>query len=51
MSNEFSEKFFSIKMEKTIQSLKKDISTLRTGRANINMLEQLKLMSMVNKCQ
>ena len=43
MSNEFSEKFFSIKMEKTIQSLKKDISTLRTGRANINMLDTIKV--------
>ena len=43
MSNEFSEKFFSIKLEKTIQSLKKDISTLRTGRANINMLDTIKV--------
>ena len=43
MSNEFSEKIFSIKMEKTIQSLKKDISTLRTGRANINMLDTIKV--------
>ena len=36
MSNEFNENF-STKMDKTIQSLKKDISTLRTGRANSNM--------------
>ena len=36
-------KNFSIKMEKTIQSLKKDISTLRTGRANINMLDTIKV--------
>ena len=30
-------------MNKTIQSLKKDISTLRTGRANINMLDIIKV--------
>ena len=30
-------------MEKTIQSLKKDISTLRTGRANTNMLDTIKV--------
>ena len=30
-------------MEKTIQSFKKDISTLRTGRANINMLDTVKV--------
>ena len=30
-------------MDKTIQSLKKDISTLRTGRANINMLDIIKV--------
>ncbi len=30
-------------MEKTIQSLKKDISTLRTGRANPNMLDTIKI--------
>lgn len=30
-------------MEKSIQSLKKDISTLRTGRANINMLDTIKV--------
>ena len=43
MSNEFNEKNFSSKMEKSIQSLKKDISTLRTGRANINMLDTIKI--------
>ena len=32
MSNEFNEKDYSLKMEKSIQSFKKDISTLRTGR-------------------
>ena len=30
-------------MEKSIQSLKKDISTLRTGRANTNMLDTIKI--------
>ena len=35
-------------MDKSIQSFKKDISTLRTGRANTNMLIQLKLMFMDN---
>ena len=43
MSNEFNEKNFSIKMDKTIQSFKKDISTLRTGRANSNMLDTIKV--------
>ena len=43
MSSEFNEKNFSTKMDKSIQSLKKDISTLRTGRANANMLDMIKL--------
>ena len=43
MSNEFTEKNFSMKMDKSIQSFKKDISTLRTGRANINMLDTIKI--------
>ena len=30
-------------MDKSIQSLKKDISTLRTGRANANMLDIIKV--------
>ena len=30
-------------MEKSIQSFKKDISTLRTGRANSNMLDTIKI--------
>ena len=30
-------------MDKSIQSLKKDISTLRTGRANVNMLDMIKI--------
>ena len=43
MSSEFSEKNYSTKMDKSIQSLKKDISTLRTGRANTNMLDTIKV--------
>ena len=30
-------------MEKSINSFKKDISTLRTGRANVNMLDTIKV--------
>ena len=43
MSNLFNEKNFSLKMEKSIMSFKKDISTLRTGRANTNMLDTIKV--------
>ena len=43
MSSEFNEKNFSTKMDKSIQSLKKDMSTLRTGRANANMLDMIKI--------
>ncbi len=43
MSSEFNEKNFSMKMDKSIQSFKKDISTLRTGRANSNMLDTIKI--------
>ena len=43
MTNEFNEINYSSKMDKSIQSLKKDISTLRTGRANISMLDTIKI--------
>ena len=43
MSNEFDENIYSSKMDKSIQSFKKDISTLRTGRANTNMLDTIKV--------
>ena len=43
MSGEFNENNFSTKMEKSILSFKKDISTLRTGRANTNMLDTIKV--------
>ena len=43
MSSEFNEKNYSSKMDKSIQSFKKDTSTLRTGRANVNMLDTVKV--------
>ena len=43
MSSEFNEKNYSSKMDKSIQSLKKEIATLRTGRANTNMLDTIKV--------
>jgi ribosome recycling factor len=43
VSNEFNENNYSSKMDKSIQSLKKDISTLRTGRANTSMLDTIKV--------
>ena len=41
MSEEFVEKNYSLKMDKSIQSLKKDISTIRTGRANTSMIDNI----------
>ena len=43
MSSEFNEKNYSAKMDKTVQSFKKEISTLRTGRANSSMLDMVKV--------
>mgnify|MGYP001238359133 CR=1 FL=1 len=43
MSSEFNEKNYSSKMDKSIQSFKKDLATLRTGRANSNMLDTIKV--------
>ena len=43
MSAEFNEKIYSSKMDKSILSFKKDIATLRTGRANNNMLDTIKV--------
>tara|TARA_B100000780_G_scaffold211329_2_gene151206 strand:- start:8566 stop:9126 length:561 start_codon:yes stop_codon:yes gene_type:complete len=43
MSSEFDEKNYSSKMEKTIQSYVKDLSSLRTGRANAAMLDMIKV--------
>ena len=43
MSSEFNQSNYSIKMDKSIKSYKKEISTLRTGRANTNMLDMIKV--------
>ena len=43
MNAEFNENNYSIKMDKTIQSFKKDLSSLRTGRANAAMLDMIKV--------
>jgi len=43
VSDEFNEKNYSSKMDKSIYSFKKDISTLRTGRANTSMLDTIKV--------
>ncbi len=43
MSSEFNEKNYSVKMDKTILSYKKDLSSLRTGRANATMLDMIKV--------
>ena len=43
MSLEFNEKNYSVKMDKTILSYKKDLSSLRTGRANASMLDMIKV--------
>ncbi len=43
MSSQFDDKNCLSKMEKSIQSLKRDIGTLRTGRANTSMLDTIKV--------
>ena len=43
MSSDFRETNYSSKMDKSIQSFKKEISTLRTGRANASMLDTIKV--------
>ena len=43
MSSEFNQINYSTKMDKSIKSFKKDISTLRTGRANTSMLDMIKV--------
>ncbi len=43
MSAVFNEKNYLSKMEKSVLSFKKDISTLRTGRANTSMLDTIKV--------
>ena len=39
----FDDKSYSIKMDKTIQSFKKDLGSIRTGRANASMLDMIKV--------
>jgi len=43
MSGDFNEKDYSAKMDKTIQSFKKDLASIRTGRANASMLDMIKV--------
>ena len=43
MSGDFNEKDYSVKMDKTIQSFKKDLASIRTGRANASMLDMIKV--------
>jgi ribosome recycling factor len=43
MSAEFKEQDYSVKMDKTIQSFKKDLASIRTGRANASMLDMIKV--------
>jgi ribosome recycling factor len=43
MSSEFNEKNYAIKMDKTILSYRKDLSSLRTGRANASMLDMIRV--------
>ena len=43
MSSEFKENIYSSKMSKSVESYKKDISSLRTGRANAAMLDTIKV--------
>jgi ribosome recycling factor len=43
VSSEFNEGNYSSKMDRSIQSFKKETTTLRTGRANTNMLDSIKV--------
>jgi ribosome recycling factor len=43
MITDFNEKNYSAKMDKTIQSFRKDLLSLRTGRANAAMLDMIKV--------
>ena len=43
MSSDFNETNYAVKMDKTIQSFKKDLLSLRTGRANAAMLDLIKV--------
>ena len=39
----FEEKSYSLKMDKAIEVFSKELSSLRTGRANVNMLDTIKV--------
>ena len=39
----FDEKSYSLKMDKTIGVFSKELSSLRTGRANASMLDLIKI--------
>ena len=43
MNPEFNEKNYATNMDKTILSYKKDLSSLRTGRANASMLDMIRV--------
>ena len=43
MRQNLMKKIFQLKWIKVFQSLKKEISTLRTGRANATMLDMVKI--------
>ena len=43
MNEVFNQKDYSSKMDKTIQSFKKDLASIRTGRANSSMLDMIKV--------
>jgi ribosome recycling factor len=43
VTSQFEENIYSSKMDKSIQSFKKETTTLRTGRANTNMLDSIKV--------
>ena len=46
----FNEKTYSQKMDKTIEVFQKELTSLRTGRANASMLDLVKVMFMVKRC-
>ena len=46
----FNEKTYSQKMDKTIEVFSKELTSLRTGRANASMLDLLRLMFMDKQC-
>ena len=43
MSGDFNEKEYSAKMDKRLKAFKKDLASIRTGRANASMLDMIKV--------